>query len=512
MQNQQKLFVEAIKNAKNVLVTVGANPSVDQLAATIGLALALNKLEKHATAVFSGQIPSTLEFLKPEDTLEKTTDSLRDFIIALDKNKADRLRYKVEDDVVRIFITPFHTAISDKDLDFSQGDFNVDLVVALGVNSLEDIDTAVQEHGRILHDAVVVALSTTPVPDMGTVTWIAARASSLCEMVLVALQDVDAKVVDQQIATALLTGIVASTERFSNDRTTPITMNASASLMAAGANQQLITSQLEAPVAAIEPVAEIDETPPETAAPSDLLGVISHEDEPAAPEEPAALEPTAVTEVDSSVEEPQPDIAEPATEEQELQEDMSSDDGISLHGGEAEVEDVNSSEIRVDDDGRLRRASEAAAAAAESAASSESSQAVHRQLLTGHDQSSSLFSDSEQLTDPSLEPTTPENHDITMLSHAADVSAESPVDPLAPAPTDNLQDQYAAAVSATVPEDGVPKPPPAAVELPAGPALPPVQPNDDLSSLGITTAEPNVPTEGMAPPPPVPPPLIPPAQ
>ena len=41
-----------------------------------------------------------------EKTIEKNTDSLRDFIIALDKSKADKLRYKVEDKFVKIFITP----------------------------------------------------------------------------------------------------------------------------------------------------------------------------------------------------------------------------------------------------------------------------------------------------------------------------------------------------------------------------------------------------------------------
>ena len=35
--------------------------------------------------VRSGSVPSTLEFLQPEDTLEQNTDSLRDFIISLDK-------------------------------------------------------------------------------------------------------------------------------------------------------------------------------------------------------------------------------------------------------------------------------------------------------------------------------------------------------------------------------------------------------------------------------------------
>ena len=102
----QQQVSERLKTAVNVLVTVSNNPSVDQLAAAIGFTLTLNKMGKHATAVFSGDVPSTIEFLKPEATIEKNTDSLRDFIVSLDKSKADKLRYKVEENVVKIFITP----------------------------------------------------------------------------------------------------------------------------------------------------------------------------------------------------------------------------------------------------------------------------------------------------------------------------------------------------------------------------------------------------------------------
>lgn len=248
MEDQKQQLIQRLKEAKNVLVTVSRDPSVDQLAAAIGLTIAFNRLDKHATAVYSGTTPSTLQFLRPEDTLEKTTDSLRDFIIALDKSKADKLRYKVEDQVVRIFITPYHTAISEADLDFSQGDFNVDVVVALGVKTQQDIDEAVQAHGRILHDATVAVLSTEGQPELGTLNVVDTSASSLSEMALELVEGLSHKVLDTQIATALLTGIVAMTDRFSNDRTTPKTMSASATLMAAGANQQLITTELEAPV------------------------------------------------------------------------------------------------------------------------------------------------------------------------------------------------------------------------------------------------------------------------
>ncbi|QQS20299.1 hypothetical protein IPL85_02525 [Candidatus Saccharibacteria bacterium] len=248
MEDQQKQLVAKLKDAQNVLVTVSKNPSVDQLSAAIGLTLALNKLDKHATAVYSGQTPSTIEFLKPEDTLEGNTDSLRDFIIALDKSKADKLRYKVEDQVVRIFITPYRTSISEQDLDFSQGDFNVDVVVALGVHQQVDFDDAIQAHGRILHDATISTVSIGEKSELGTLNVVNASASSLCEVTTKLVVELGKDMLDSQIATALLTGIVAMTERFSNDRTTPETMRLSATLMAAGANQQLIANELSSPL------------------------------------------------------------------------------------------------------------------------------------------------------------------------------------------------------------------------------------------------------------------------
>ncbi|HET9411301.1 MAG TPA: hypothetical protein VFO38_00410 [Candidatus Saccharimonadales bacterium] len=244
--NAKQLIVERIRQSTNILVAVSASPSVDSLAAALGLALMLNKMDKHATAVFSGTLPPAIEFLEPGKTFENSVDSLRDFIISLDKEKADRLRYKVEDDVVRIFITPYRTIINENDLQFSQGDFNVDLILALGVEKRDDLDKAIVAHGRILHDATVMTINANNQQStLGAVDWHDQSASSLSEM-LVGLVEALAQpnLLDQQTATALLTGIVAATDRFSNQNTTPRVMTMAAQLMAAGANQQLIANNL----------------------------------------------------------------------------------------------------------------------------------------------------------------------------------------------------------------------------------------------------------------------------
>lgn len=246
--NARQQIVDRIKESSNILVTVGLNPSVDELSAALGLTMMLNKLKKHATAVVSGDIPPAITFLEPAKTFENTVDSLRDFIIALDKEKADHLRYKVDGDVVKIFITPYRTTLSDADLDFSQGDYNVELVLALGVKDSEHLDKALEAHGKILHDATVVTVSAgAEGSQLGSIDWKDENASSLSEM-LVSLSEAiksDKALLDEQISTALLTGIVAATDRFSNDRTSSKVMTMAAQLMAAGANQQLIASKLE---------------------------------------------------------------------------------------------------------------------------------------------------------------------------------------------------------------------------------------------------------------------------
>ncbi len=238
-------IVSSLREANNVLITVNKDPSIDQLTACIGLTLALNKEDKHATAVFSGEVPSVMEFLEPNKTLEKNTDSLRDFIISIDREKADKLRYKVEDSFVRIFITPYKTSISEDDLEFSQGDFNVDSVVALGVRERSQLDEAILAHGRILHDATIISVNNSDNSELGSLNWVDSSASCLSEMTAELIKQLDDKVFDSQIATALLTGIVAETDRFKNDKVTPKTMDISGVLISAGASTNLVSTKLE---------------------------------------------------------------------------------------------------------------------------------------------------------------------------------------------------------------------------------------------------------------------------
>ena len=91
-----------INDAHNILIALSSDPSVDEMCAAIGLTLFLDRFGKRVTAIYSGNTPNALEFLKPEETFEQDADILQDFVIALNKEKADHLRYKLDGESVKI--------------------------------------------------------------------------------------------------------------------------------------------------------------------------------------------------------------------------------------------------------------------------------------------------------------------------------------------------------------------------------------------------------------------------
>ena len=243
--NAQEQIIAKLKESESILIAVNDNPTVDELASALALTLAINKSGKHATAVASGEMPDALTFLRPEKTFENSVDSLRDFIIALNKEKADHLRYKLVGDHVKIFITPYRAVISEKDLEFEQGDFNVDFVLAVGVRDKEHLDGALAAHGKIFHDATVGILTIgEDHSDLNGINWHNENASSLSELTIKIIESLDKKSLSQPVATALLTGIVSQTDRFSNAKATAEVMSLSAKLISAGADQQLVVSKI----------------------------------------------------------------------------------------------------------------------------------------------------------------------------------------------------------------------------------------------------------------------------
>ena len=246
-QQLPEKVAEKIQRGANILIALSKDPNLDEMSAAIALAIVLDQQKKHVTAIYSGKTPNALEFLKPEETFEKDTSSLQDFIIALNKSKADHLTYKLDGDYVKIYITPYKGQVKKEDLEYSYGDYNVDLVIVFNVNAGTEIDSALSEYGRIMHDASAINITSGLPGRFADLEWSDPEKSSVCEMVYDLLKELEITELSQEVATALLTGILSATERFSNNRTKPTTMAVASKLMEAGADQQLISANILKP-------------------------------------------------------------------------------------------------------------------------------------------------------------------------------------------------------------------------------------------------------------------------
>ncbi|MBO7664433.1 hypothetical protein J6S46_01055 [Candidatus Saccharibacteria bacterium] len=322
--------IAKIYEAKNILIALSSDPSVDELAAAIGLSIYFDRMGKRVTTIYSGTTPNALEFLKPEEQFTSSTDALQDFVVAIDKNKADHLRYKIDGNYVKVYITPYGTKIGEEDLEFSYGDYNVDLVVALDVANGIDLDDALREHGRIMHDATVINMTNGQPGKFGEIEWNEQGMSSVSEMAAELSYAVGEDYpVGKDEATAYLTGIVAATDRFSNSQTTPTTMLTASKLMKSGANQQLIAKNItsdidntmfqnlvkaggEDQMSVVHAEVSDDEEPVQGEGMIDLKTAEQVPEESEAQEIPAVMEEIPAEEIPVAEEEPQPSmVSEP---------------------------------------------------------------------------------------------------------------------------------------------------------------------------------------------------------
>ena len=257
-------IVEKIHEANNILIITNGKPEIDHLSACIGLFDLLQALEKKAVLVYSGAVSAALTFLKPDKVIREDAESLRDFIISFG-SKVDKFRYSKEGDHYNILLTPAHRAvITEADMKYRKGDFNIDLTIALGVKGKESIDPTISQHDQLMKEIPMVSItagkgnSSLDVP-----SWKEESAVALGEMMYELGEVLDEKFkMDKQTANALLLGIVDQSGRFKSRRTRPETMHIAAELLALGADAALVAENLalNSTVPADIPEAVQDET------------------------------------------------------------------------------------------------------------------------------------------------------------------------------------------------------------------------------------------------------------
>ncbi len=239
---------ELIRQAKRVLLVTSRTPNNDQLSAIVALAQVLVKLEKHPQVVISDPLPSASGILDTSG-VSRDINGVRDFIVSLDMThvEVDKLKYTIEDNALNISVTPVVGNFLPEDASFSYGAFQFDLVIALGVTSLDKIDKVHEQNPTMFDGLHLINIDYHRInTSFGSVNFVDQNASSVCEMLISVIESLGQGLVDGAVATALLTGIMSATANFTAPATTAKALTVAAQMMSAGAKQQEVVKILVA--------------------------------------------------------------------------------------------------------------------------------------------------------------------------------------------------------------------------------------------------------------------------
>ncbi len=240
-------IIDQITKSETILLCVSKNPNGDALGAALGFYLALKKLGKKTDVVSPTAILEKYSFLPSSNLITHKLEGARDYIFTVDikKDKLQQLRYEVQDNKLKIFITAKSGDLDDKNAALESSKFKYDLIIILGTSDLEDLGNVYDDNPELFYEAPVINIDNSPSNEyFGKINLVDVTISSTSEIIHNLISNIDEKLFDEQIATNLLTGIVSKTDSFQNKNTTPKAFLAAASLITKGANKEDIIRYL----------------------------------------------------------------------------------------------------------------------------------------------------------------------------------------------------------------------------------------------------------------------------
>lgn len=245
--------IEQIKAAQKILILTHYKPDGDALGCVLAVRQALQKMQKQVTAVVTGPIDQSIHFLPQFDQIETELADGKDFIITIKTDNVtidrERLGYKRNDaeNEISIVITPTDGAIKEEDVRFSTSAYKTDLIIVLDCSNIDRLGEFYNNHAPLFYETPIINIDHHPTNDhFGTINWVDVTSTSTAE-ILVSLFEAlgrDNPLIDADIATCLLTGIVTDTNSFQETNTTPKSFTVAAQLVAAGARQQEIVHHI----------------------------------------------------------------------------------------------------------------------------------------------------------------------------------------------------------------------------------------------------------------------------
>ncbi len=243
---EQQIF-EQVKKSNKILILLPQNPGPDTLASGLALRLFLERLQKDVSLVTFGKVEENLKFLPGLNSILHNIEGGKSLVITVNtKNKKmDEVSYQTTEGSVNIYLKSKTEQFTPQDLSFSTEKFPLDLIICLGARSLEDLGSLYEQHADLFFETPKINIDNKSGNEyFGQLNLVDITATSIAEILTVLFEKYEQQLVNEDIATCLLTGIIAQTNSFQHVHTTPKAFLKASELVSLGGRQQEVVKNI----------------------------------------------------------------------------------------------------------------------------------------------------------------------------------------------------------------------------------------------------------------------------
>lgn len=237
-----------LRQHSNILVCLPAKPTTDAIASGLAMYSTLQKLGKQAKVVAAGfALPDNHKFLPKSDEITQDLTALKKFIISVDVSKTavQDIQYDIKDNRLSVYVTPKTGYFETRDVTTSSSDYEFDLIIVLDSQDLSSLGKVFEDNAEFFHHTPLINIDHHAGNEQfGEINLVHVTATSISEIVFELLEHIGDGLLDEYIATNLLTGIISKTKSFKTNAVTPRSLAIASHLIASGARREDIVKNL----------------------------------------------------------------------------------------------------------------------------------------------------------------------------------------------------------------------------------------------------------------------------
>lgn len=246
----EKQILETVSSRNKILIVSGRDADGDNISACLAWYLFLKKMapdKEVDICIENFSAPARFSFLPAIDKIGSDMNNFKNFVISVNVRdiKINEISYDVKDEELNFIINSSGGVFEDKDIRLKTGEFKYDLIFSIGAHDLESLGGLYDADPEFFYKVPLINIDNSPKNEQfGQINFIDLTATSNSELIFDLIQSIDIKLMDEDIATCILAGMIEKTKSFKTKNVTPKALNIASQLMSENARKEEIVSNL----------------------------------------------------------------------------------------------------------------------------------------------------------------------------------------------------------------------------------------------------------------------------